>query len=73
MPSATRTRCAYKGSASHWNVRVGGTLHEDLAWTYREPQHDADAVLDLVCFYNERIDLELDGEPAQRPETQWST
>jgi uncharacterized protein (DUF427 family) len=41
--SSYLTRCAYKGSASHFHVRVRGTLHEDLAWTYREPQHDGRA------------------------------
>jgi uncharacterized protein (DUF427 family) len=71
-PSETKTRCAYKGSASYWNVRVGDTVHDDLAWTYREPQRDAEAVRDLVCFFNERVDLELDGELEERPVTQWS-
>jgi hypothetical protein len=25
-----------------------------------------------VCFFNERVDLELDGERQERPETAWS-
>ena len=48
--SPTRTRCAYKGAASYWHLRVGGELHEDVAWTYAEPQHDAEPVRDLICF-----------------------
>jgi uncharacterized protein (DUF427 family) len=71
-PSATRTRCAYKGSASHWHARVGDELHDDVAWTYSTPQHDAEPVRDLIAFYNERVDLELDGEVQARPQTQWS-
>lgn len=71
-PSATRTRCAYKGSAQHWHVRVGDALHEDVAWTYAEPDDDAREVRDLIAFYNERVDLELDGVPHERPVTQWS-
>ena len=58
-PSAKRTRCAYKGSASYWHVRAGGELHEDLAWTYASPQHDAEPVRDLIAFFNERVDLEI--------------
>jgi uncharacterized protein (DUF427 family) len=71
-PSETKTRCAYKGIASYWHVRAGDTLHEDLAWTYPEPERDGQAIRDLVCFFNERVDLEVDGELQQRPATQWS-
>jgi uncharacterized protein (DUF427 family) len=71
-PSTKKTRCAYKGSASYWHVRVGDRLEEDLVWTYREPQHDAEPVRDLLCFFNERVDLEVDGELGERPRTQWS-
>lgn len=71
-PSSTRTRCAYKGSASYWSVRVGDELVDDLVWTYRDPDDDAKQVRDLLCFFNERVDLEIDGELAERPLTQWS-
>lgn len=57
-PSARRTRSAYKGSASYWHVRAGGELHEDLAWTYAAPQHDAEPVRDLIAFWNERVELQ---------------
>src|SRR5262249_53186681 len=36
-PTPSVTRCPYKGEASYWSVRAGGTLHEDLAWSYRRP------------------------------------
>jgi uncharacterized protein (DUF427 family) len=71
-PSPKRTRCAYKGSASYWHVRAGGELHDHLAWTYPDPQHDAEPVRDLIAFFNERIDLDVDGESQDRPRTQWS-
>jgi uncharacterized protein (DUF427 family) len=71
-PSSIRTRCAYKGSASYWSVRVGEELVDDLVWTYRDPDDDAEQVRDLLCFFNERVDLEIDGELAARPLTQWS-
>jgi uncharacterized protein (DUF427 family) len=72
VPSPTRTRCAYKGSAAYWHVRLGDRLHEDLVWSYPCPQHDAEPVRDLYCLFAERVDLELDGERQERPRTQWS-
>ena len=71
-PSKKKTRCAYKGVASYWHVRVGDTLHEDLAWTYEEPDDDGRAIRGLICFFNERVDLEVDGQVQERPTTQWS-
>jgi uncharacterized protein (DUF427 family) len=70
--SSKKTRCAYKGSASYWHVRAGGRLHEDLVWTYREPQHDAENVRDMLAFFNERVDIEVEGETSERPLTEFS-
>jgi uncharacterized protein (DUF427 family) len=72
VPSSMRTRCAYKGSAAHWHVRVGGRLYEDLVWSYSDPDHDAEPIRDLLAFYNERVDIELDGERRERPRTPYS-
>jgi uncharacterized protein (DUF427 family) len=71
-PSDKRTGCAYKGFASYWSARAGETLEEDLVWTYREPRRGMEDITDLVCFFNERVDVEVDGELEERPETQWS-
>jgi uncharacterized protein (DUF427 family) len=72
-PSETKTRCAYKGVASYWHVRIGDTLYDDLAWTYEEPDDDGRPIRGLICFFNERVDLELGGEAQERPITQWSS
>ena len=72
VPSGKRTRCAYKGSAAYWHVRIGDRLIEDLVWTYPDPQHDGEPVRDLLAFFNERVDIELDDEIGERPVTQWS-
>jgi uncharacterized protein (DUF427 family) len=70
--SDTRTTCAYKGHASYWSVRAGAELEEDLVWYYRQPLHDALALRDMLAFFNERVDLEVDGERWERPVTGWS-
>jgi len=71
-PTSTRTVCAYKGTAAYWSVRVDGRVLTDLAWTYRDPLHDALPVRDLIGFFTERVDLSIDGEQVPRPVTPWS-
>jgi uncharacterized protein (DUF427 family) len=72
VPSDTQTTCAYKGFASYWSVSTPAGLEEDLVWFYPEPRHDAERVAGYLCFFNERVDLYVDGELQGRPETQWS-
>jgi uncharacterized protein (DUF427 family) len=72
IPSDTTTWCAYKGQASYFSVRAGGRLVPDIAWSYPGPRHDALQVRDLIAFFEERVDVVLDGERRPRPITPWS-
>jgi uncharacterized protein (DUF427 family) len=67
--SATETICAYKGRASTFSVRVNGEVQKDLAWTYPDPRRDVERIRGHVCFYNEFVDIEVDGEPQERPQS----
>lgn len=60
--SDTTTRCPYKGTAEYYSVAVAGKVHDDLVWTYRSPLPESAKVAGLVCFYDERVDLYVDGE-----------
>lgn len=71
-PSDHRTRCPYKGDASYWSVEVGGRLHENVAWTYPSPLPESQKIRGLVCFYDERVDVYVDGVLQERPETPFS-
>lgn len=71
-PTSTRTTCAYKGEASYWAAEVGDRLIEDLAWSYPAPLRDAADLVDLVCFFDEKTDLIVDGVTRERPVTPWS-
>lgn len=71
-PSETRTTCAYKGHAGYWSTTAGGTDLPDIAWSYKDPRHDADEVRDLLCFYAEHTDTVVDGDRGGRPVTEWS-
>ncbi len=66
------TRCPYKGVASYRSLRTDGASEDALVWTYREPLPGVDKIAGHLCFFNERVDLEVDGEPQARPQTQWS-
>jgi uncharacterized protein (DUF427 family) len=69
----TVTHCGYKGEASYYAVRLGsGDTVRDLVWTYPDPLPEAGRIEDLVCFFNERVDLELDGALQERPQSAWS-
>jgi uncharacterized protein (DUF427 family) len=71
--SDTITRCPYKGQASYYSVALDGDGDgKDLVWYYADPMAEAVRIKGLVCFFNERVDLELDGEPQERPASPWS-
>jgi uncharacterized protein (DUF427 family) len=67
-----RTGCAYKGWASYDDVRVGDRLERVLAWHYEDPLEGVERIGDRICFFNERVDLSLDGELQERPRNAWS-
>jgi uncharacterized protein (DUF427 family) len=72
VPSPTKSTCAYKGHAGYWSAQLSGGVEADLAWTYPEPLPEAAAVRGLVAFFDERVDVVLDGERHPRPVTAWS-
>lgn len=72
-PSDTVTSCPYKGTTSqYWSARIADRLHPDLAWSYAFPTTALAAIAGLVAFYNERVDLFLDGRLQPRPRNRMS-
>lgn len=73
VASQTRTACPYKGRTSgYWSVRADETIHRDLAWSYDFPTAPLLAIAGLVAFYNEKVDLIVDGQRLDRPRTPFS-
>ena len=69
-PSDTGTSCPYKGRTSeYWSIKIGEEVHADLAWTYDFPTRQLLPVAGMVAFYNEKVDVFIDGVEEQRPET----
>jgi uncharacterized protein (DUF427 family) len=70
LPSDTVTECPYKGTTSgYWSVRRGGSIETDLAWSYDFPTRQLLPIAGMVAFYNEKVDLFVDGGQLERPVT----
>ena len=72
VASEKTTQCPYKGVASYYSVEAGGERVEDLVWYYPEPIPETTTIKGHLAFFNEKVDLEVDGEEQDRPRTQWS-
>ena len=71
-PTQTQTHCPYKGTATYWSVDIGSGEHQDLVWTYRAPLPESQKVAGLACFYDEKVDVYVDGELQERPRTHFT-
>jgi len=73
VPSATKSRCPYKGPASYWSVKIGDQHFEDMVWGYMEPIAECPKIKALFCFFHERgADIYVDGELLPPPQTKWA-
>lgn len=68
VPSARRSYCPYKGEASYWTVGA----HPDIAWSYEDPLPDGPLVEGLVAFWDEKVEVYLDGERHGAPRSEVS-
>jgi uncharacterized protein (DUF427 family) len=73
-PSGLHTGCPYKGTADYWSWSGGGEakVPANVAWSYPEPLPAAGAAAGHVAFYNEAVDIVVDGERSARPVTLFS-
>ena len=71
-PTDSVTMCPYKGTARYWSIRTGGNVHPDLAWSYDAPFRESAPIAGLVAFYDEKVDVFVDGERQARPKTVFS-
>ncbi len=70
IASDTQTACPYKGVTSgYWSVRVGDAVLPDVAWTYQYPDRSVAVIAGMIAFYNEQVDIVVDGTPLPRPRT----
>ena len=69
--SPKRTVCPYKGEASYWSYPAS-EQGSNIAWSYDRRFRDAAQIHGLISFFNERVDITVDGVRQERPITPWS-
>lgn len=69
VDSDLHTICPYKGVASYYSIQTAEGLEENLVWYYPEPFPESIKITDAVAFYNEKVDIYIDGELEDRPRT----
>jgi len=69
--SSTATQCPYKGEANYYSVEIDGELIEDIVWYYKYPVEESSRIAGMVSFYNEKVDIFVNGVPEGRPKTKF--
>lgn len=64
-PSTTTTYCPYKGTAEYYDVVLDGKEYKDIIWYYKSTIHESAAIAGLVSFYNEKVEIFLDGKKVE--------
>jgi uncharacterized protein (DUF427 family) len=70
--TGSESHCPYKGQAEYWSVRTGDKVHEDIAWSYPTPLPESLGVAGHIAFYDEKVDVFVDGVRQERPHTKFS-
>jgi uncharacterized protein (DUF427 family) len=73
-PVELRTGCAYKGWARYWDAVTSTGRVSAAAWSYPEPLREGEPIRDLLCFFQERpeIEVEVDEVVVESAPTTWS-
>ena len=73
VPSDTVTACPYKGrTTGYWSVATDDEHHADLAWSYDFPTRGLEPIAGLIAFYDEKVDVTIDGVAQARPDTHFA-
>lgn len=73
--SERRSHCPYKGiTGDYWDLPAGehGDRLDGVAWSYVAPYPAVAAIAGRVAFYDELVDVRLDGQDRRRPVTPFS-
>lgn len=73
--SELTTGCPYKGVANYYDINLpsGKGKREGLAWWYRTAYPEAADVKGYIAFFDEKVDVFVDGKLVERPQSPFST
>jgi uncharacterized protein (DUF427 family) len=60
-PSDHGSHCPFKGDAVYRSARVGDRVEAAVAWSYPEPKAGVAQIAGHWAFYDDRVDVEVDG------------
>ncbi|KZV61645.1 DUF427-domain-containing protein [Peniophora sp. CONT] len=63
------TSCPYKGDANYYDINLPSGKKEGLVWWYKHPTLESAPVAGHVAFYDEKVDVWVDGVKQERPKT----
>jgi acyl-CoA thioesterase II len=58
-PTDHHTVCPFKGQADYWTLTASEPPLENVLWTYRQPFQQVAGIQGYVCFYHEKVRVEL--------------
>jgi uncharacterized protein (DUF427 family) len=71
-PSAHRSHCPYKGRADRYWDLGGHPDGKGIAWSYSHPYPAVGLIKNRIAFYNELVDVTVDGLAQPRPVSYFS-
>jgi len=57
--------------ANYYNVTVNGKTHKDILWWYKYPTAESARITGFACFYNEKVDVYVDGVQEEKYTSQF--
>ncbi|HEY7106020.1 MAG TPA: DUF427 domain-containing protein [Acidimicrobiia bacterium] len=58
-PTDHHTVCPFKGQADYWTLHAADPPEENVLWAYRTPFDEVAGLAGYVCFYEDRVRVEL--------------
>ncbi|KAH9994784.1 DUF427-domain-containing protein [Russula vinacea] len=70
--SKLTTGCPYKGSANYYDINLPSGKKNDLAWWYRTTFPESTDIKGFISFFDEKVDVFVDGQLQEKPKTPFS-